>query len=242
MTQSKRDASDDPDRNAGSGYRNVALRAIEARDMERAALSRFLHDDIAQFLSGIGLQLDILKLDLEARVPEIGTRTAEIQEILEQVVTRIRDLSSDLNPKIVERAGLKNALDLLAGRYRRIFRGRIRMLFDCQHAVAPPVAELFYRIAEHAVDNAVSHSGGDLVEILFRETTRGPVLEVRDDGRGFDCNRTLEIGGESGLGFAIMQYYAARGGIRLKISSKPGKGTVISASLSRTPVTARDGN
>ncbi len=241
MTQIRRGSSDDPDHNTGSGYRNVALRAIEARDMERAALSRFLHDDIAQFLSGIGLQLDILKLDLEARVPEIGTRTAEIQEILEQVVTRIRDLSSDLNPKTVERAGLKNALDLLAGRYRRSFPGRIRMLFDCRHSVAPPLAELFYRIAEHAVDNAVTHSGGELVEILFRETSRALQLEVRDDGCGFNCNRTLEVGEESGLGFAIMQYYAARGGIRLKIGSKPGKGTVICASFSRTPAGARDG-
>ena len=226
--------SPDPAHSTGSGYRNVALRAIEARDMERAALSRFLHDDIAQFLSGIGLQLDILRLDLEARVPEIGARTAEIQEILEQVVTRVRDLSSELNPKIVERAGLKNALDLLAGRYRRNFPGRIRMLFDCGHPVAAPTAEYFYRIAEHAVDNAVSHSGGELVEVLFRETTRALHLEVRDDGRGFEFSRTLEAGGESGLGFAIMQYYADRGGIRLKISSKPGRGTTISASLSRT--------
>jgi signal transduction histidine kinase len=212
-------------------FRSLALRAIEARDSERAALSRFLHDDIAQFLSGIGLQLDILKMDLEDRVPEIGARTAEIQEILEQVVTRIRDLSSELNPKIVERAGLKTALDLLAGRYRRRFSGRIRMMFACKQPVEPGAAELFYRIAEFALDNAVVHSGGDLVELMFRESARAMMLEVRDNGCGFDCQRILSDGGETGLGLAVMQYYGAKAGIRLKIGSKPGKGTVVSASM-----------
>ncbi len=233
MTKPRRDSPVTGEPASDPAYRSLALHAIQARDSERAALSRFLHDDIAQCLSGIGLQLDILKMDLEDRVPEIGARTAEIQKILEEVVTRIRDLSSDLNPQIVERAGLRVALDLLAGRFRRIFPGRIRLLFSCENPVLRPLAEVFYRVAELAVDNAVTHSQGDLVEILFRETRRGVVLEVRDNGRGFECDKTFR-GGE-GLGFAVMQYYAAKAGLKLSIVSRLGEGSIVKISQNGRP-------
>jgi signal transduction histidine kinase len=70
---------------------------------ERGKLARMLHDDIAQVLSGAGLQLDILRMDLAEAVPGIASRTNEIRKLLDHVVKRVRDLSYELNPLLVER-------------------------------------------------------------------------------------------------------------------------------------------
>src|SRR5712691_2945717 len=91
-------------------FRALALAALDNQQLERSKLARLLHDEVAQILSAAGLQLDILKMDLVDRVPEIAVRTAEIQQLLDRVVKEIRDLSYQLNPEIVERAGLQPAL------------------------------------------------------------------------------------------------------------------------------------
>jgi len=65
-------------------FRALALTALDNQQLERRKLARTLHDEVAQVLSAAGLQLDILRMDLGDRVPEIAVRTAEIQELLER--------------------------------------------------------------------------------------------------------------------------------------------------------------
>ncbi len=101
-----------------SQIRGTALRIAQARHEERSRFARFLHDEIGQFLSGVGLQLDILRMDLEERLPEIGPRTQDIQRMLEHLVERARSFSYELNPEI---AGAPNSIPL-AGKARP--RGR----------------------------------------------------------------------------------------------------------------------
>ena len=91
-------------------FRALALAALEDEQSERGKLARMLHDEVAQLLSGAGLQLDILRMDLQDRVPEIVSRTAEIQSLLERVARHIRHLSYELNPDIVERRLQSRAL------------------------------------------------------------------------------------------------------------------------------------
>src|SRR5712692_5801226 len=74
-------------------FRALALAALDKHQSERSKLARLLHDEVAQILSAAGLQLDILKMDLVDRVPEIAVRTAEIQQLLDRVVKGIRDLT-----------------------------------------------------------------------------------------------------------------------------------------------------
>src|SRR2546427_11470625 len=119
-------------------FRARALAALDNQQSECSKLARLLHDEVAQILSAAGLQLDILRMDLADRVPEIAVRTAEIQDLLDQVVKGIRDLSYQLNPDIVQRAGLRPALDLMVGRFRRSFERSIRLIYDS--AARVPVA------------------------------------------------------------------------------------------------------
>lgn len=117
--------------------KRMIVAGINAREVESHRASRLLHDEVGQVLTAVGLQLDVLKLDFSDRVPEIADRVHEIQELVDGAVTQVRALSYDLNPAVVERAGLGRALDGLAGRYRGEFGGTLRLMVE--PGIRPPV-------------------------------------------------------------------------------------------------------
>ena len=67
---------------------------IQLLEEARAKTADFLHDDVAQSLSAAGLQLDLLRMDLESTVPEIASRTAEIQSLLDEALRRVREFNA----------------------------------------------------------------------------------------------------------------------------------------------------
>jgi two-component system NarL family sensor kinase len=214
-------------RKAEQELRATALKVIRAQETERTRLSRFLHDEVGQCLSAAGLQLDLLRMDLEPTVPGITERTAEVQQVLERVMERVREFSHELNPDVVERAGLHSALDRLVGRLRRNFAGTLRLMVDSSLRIEPGLAGAFYKIAHEAVDNAIRHSGCTQVEVLLKSTRPGPALEVRDNGAGFDTGEAKD----TGLGLLIMQHCAAEAGLDLAVSSVRQRGTTVRATL-----------
>lgn len=212
---------------------NALARVLEAHQADRVRLSRFLHDEIAQFLSGIGLQLDILRMDYENVTPEIAVRTKEIQAVLEQLVQRVRDFSYGLDPEVVERAGLISALDRLVGHYRRLFKGSVRLLASPGRISFPPgAARAAYRIADLAIDNAVLHSGAGQIEISLRTRRGWAEIEVRDDGSGFDPGHADAL--SPGLGLPMMRHVAECAGLDLKIRASAGAGSSVIARIKPT--------
>jgi signal transduction histidine kinase len=207
--------------------RKRLLAALEGHSAELASISRTLHDDIAQLLSAVGLQLDLLRMDLEEKAPESAGKVDEIQDILEVVVNKVRDLSQRVGPVRVERIGLRQALDWLVGSRRADFPGTIRLLFDSSVNATPERSHAFYRIAELALDNAIRHSKASLIEVIVKTSRQGASLEVRDDGTGFDPAEAQED--MQKLGLSLMNYVAENAGLVLTVSPGLGKGTVVSA-------------
>lgn len=204
--------------------REILLAVLSELDSERLRVSHVLHDEVGQVLSAVGLHLDVLRLDLKKRVPDIAARTAGIQQILEGAVQQVRRLSYELSPVPVERAGLSAALKGLAARLRESCPGELRAECPDRLALPPPAALAMYRIAEMALDNAIRHSGARRIQLLVAE--RGGVrLEVRDNGRGFDLAR--ERRRPSGLGLLRMEACARRGGLKLTLASAPGRDTIV---------------
>jgi two-component system NarL family sensor kinase len=211
--------------------KRMIISAINAREVETGRASRLLHDEVGQILSAVGLQLDVLKLDFKGEVPAIVERVHEIQEILDQAVQQVRALSYDLNPSVVERAGLQRALDRLVGRYRNEFPGSVRLAFDQTARVPAEVAAIWYKMAELALENAIQHAKATLIEVHIRSSAKGCILEVRDNGCGFSpsANDTTP-----GLGLLLMEHYATQGPIDVELWSEPGQGTVLRSTWLRS--------
>ena len=67
---------------------------LQQLEASRAKIADFLHDEVAQSLSAAGMQLDLLRMDLESTVPEITSRTAEIQRLLDEALRRVREFNA----------------------------------------------------------------------------------------------------------------------------------------------------
>jgi signal transduction histidine kinase len=201
----------------------VAL--MNAHELEWVRISRILHNDVSQTLSAVGLQLDVLRMDLEHKVPEIGARTTEIQGILERAIDHVRSLSQELNPAIAEKAGFVFAMERLVGRYRQEYSGRLRFLADLPERLPSGTASALYKIADQALSNAVKHSGSSRIEVFVKQGRQGTVLEVKDGGKGFEVDKIKDR--VPGLGLLLMEYYASQANIRLCILSRPGAGATV---------------
>jgi two-component system NarL family sensor kinase len=219
-----------PWNNAEQELRHTVLGALKAMEFERKTVSRFLHDSVGQTLTAFGLQLDLLRMDVQAAVPGSGARIGEMQSILEEMMEQVRAYSHELNPSTVERVGLRPALDRLAVRVRERFSGTLRLNVDPSLKLDPGVASAMFQIAQEAVENSVQHSGCTMIEVTVRSMSGRSYLEVRDNGRGFDLGDLSSSC--RGLGLLSMEHYAAQAGLDLAVRSAR-RGTTVRASAVR---------
>jgi len=198
--------------------------AIQQHDAALDGVARVLHDDVSQVLSAVGLQLDAMRMDFRDQAPGIDARAVEIQAMLEQVIEQLRDISNELNPSIVERAGLQFALDRLAGKVRKTFSGSLRLYFDATARVPTAIATTFYKIAECALESAAGRPGCSSIDIQLKKGQGDFVLEIRDNAVVDESDRR-----KIPLARLLLDYYASRGRVALDIEGGPKGGTIIRA-------------
>ena len=224
------------DQRVGSGSQaalaQMLFAAINEHEAVLSRVSRLLHDDVSQVLSAVGLQLDAMRMDFRGQAPGVDSRATEIQELLEQAIEQLRDITNELNPSIVERAGLQFALDRLLGKVRGVFPGTLRLHFDGALRVPTVLAKAFYKIADCAIDIARKTPGCSLIDIHVKSAQGEYVLEISDNGRVDDAN-------SAPLEQLLMDYYASKNHVTLNIERVPGKGSVTRAGFP-LPLAARE--
>lgn len=198
--------------------------AMNEHEAVLSRVSRLLHDDVSQVLSAVGLQLDAMRMDFREQAPGLEQRAAEIQELLEQAIEQLRDITNELNPSIVERAGLQFALDRLIGKARAGFAGTVRLHFDSSLRVPTVLAKSFYKITEYALDIAKANRECSLIDIHVKRAQREYVLEISGNG-------SVDESGAAPLGQLLMDYYASKNHVTLKTERVPGRGSIVIASF-----------
>jgi signal transduction histidine kinase len=209
--------------------------ALNEHEAVLARVSRLLHDEVSQILSAVGLQLDAMRMDFREHAPAIDGRATEIQELLEQAIEQLRDITNELNPSIVERAGLQFALDRLIGKARSGYAGTLRLHFDASLRVPTVLAKAFYKITECAVDMAKAHRECSLIDIHIKRAQGEYVLEIVD-------NAPVDERAPASLGQLLMDYYASKNHVTLKVERVPGKGNAVRASFPMPAAAAENGN
>jgi len=211
------------------------LEKVEAaRHHQGLRLAKVLHDEVGQVLTAAGLHLSLLEMDLQAgataREPLLK-RVSEIQTILEQALSQVRSLSYEVDPRLVARLGLSNALARIAERYNSAARGSIAVELEVTGVsvrVAGPPAGAIVSVAELAVDNAVRHSGARSVTIGLKQIEESLTLNVIDDGKGFQYRQ--DDPKPVGLGLPLMAYWAREFSGCLDVQSSAG-GTRITLTM-----------
>ena len=138
-------------------------------------------------------------------------------------------MSYRLHPALIDDLGLVAALQTECERLRRYTDAAILERFDkIQKQIPSNVALCIYRMAQEAMNNAVKYASADTIEIMLECNKDTLVLNVRDNGIGFNINRVTE---ESGLGLSNMRERAQLAGGSWEIRSQPGKGTMVSTTV-----------
>jgi signal transduction histidine kinase len=204
--------------------RTLSNAMAEERADERLQIAGYLHDDLAQVLFRLSIQVDVARKLLEkGQLENVSQQLDKIRESKQETSDRIRALIRDLHRSPLGAKGLAEALESFTDEVGR--DSSIRFHRDVEDIDLPaPIALLVFHIAREGAMNALKHAQPRDVWIGVREEGQDIVLSLRDNGVGFDASAP---GPEGHFGMAMMRERAQVGGGRLTVESVPGEGTTI---------------
>ncbi len=211
--------------------RRLAAQVISAQDEERSRVARELHDSTAQILTAVMLQLSAAAR--EADSPLLAERIATLRELAGEALEEVRTLSHTMHPRVLDDLGFVAALEWLGRQTRSQSEIDVALREEgTAEAIPAPLASVLYRVAQEALRNAVRHAAAHRVELLLRYEPGRVVLEVADDGTGFDVRRAEER--RPGMGLFSMRERVALVNGELVVTSARGRGTRVVAMVPLT--------
>jgi two-component system, NarL family, sensor histidine kinase UhpB len=205
-----------------------SMKLISAQEEERKRVAQELHDDTAQNLALLCLELDSLLNDKDIPI-RIFNKLKNLKEDVNRTMNDVRRYSHALRPGILDYLGLEAALEQLVSDSRE--PGGLNIKFEVSCIPKRPSNELelvLFRIAQEALNNIRKHSQATTARIHLDFSPEVIKLTVTDNGKGFNPEKAMHSALERGsLGLVGMRERAQLVGADLKIKSQLGKGTAI---------------
>ncbi len=201
----------------------LARHLLTAGEEEKSRIARALHDGLGSSLTAVNLDLFWIQQRLQDQ-PAIASRLARAKEVLASTVEMKRRIIHDLRPTVLDTLGLGAAIES----HVADFSGRTAVPVEAELPDELPALKdgapiALFRICEEALSNAARHARATSIRISLRGEPAGIVLEVIDDGIGFDLHA-----GAASVGLLGMRERAAAIGGTLSIErGAGGRGTVV---------------
>ncbi len=194
---------------------------------ERQRLARELHDSVSQARYGIALGTRTARTLLDRNPAQASEPLDYVLSLTDTAMEEMRALILELRPESLEREGLSPALRKLA----EAIQHRQRLIVQAHVCNEPEIPveskQALYRIAQEALHNAVKHAHATTLDLTLETAADTVTLTVADDGAGFDPGGNFP----GHLGLRSMRERMTRLGGDLSITSAPGKGTTVQATL-----------
>lgn len=215
----------------------LSERLLVVQEQERMRVAREIHDDLGQLLTA--LKMDVIGLvEKSSPAPELAPMIDRIGLTLENAVTAVQRISSELRPSVLDDLGLFAAIEYEAQMFEE------RTGIECELSVPenPPAVEkaaatAIYRMVQEALTNVARHSNAGRVELRARERGGHLLLEIRDDGRGVTAD---ELSDPESIGLIGIRERAELLGGTTRFEGVPGRGTIISIRLPMTAIMRSD--
>jgi signal transduction histidine kinase len=206
---------------ARSDLQALSAKLVRAQEDERRTLARELHDEVGQSLSAIMMEA----AGAEAAADPSRSMRA-IASMAGATLNVVRDLALLLRPSMLDDFGLVPALNWQAREMSKRTGLNVRINADEISGDLPEEHKTcIYRVVQEALNNSARHAGARNVQVIVKNEGARVVFSVQDDGSGFD-KRFVR-----GLGLLGMEERVRRLGGELRIDSRIGRGTTISAEL-----------
>jgi signal transduction histidine kinase len=214
--------------------RLLSRQLLSAQEEERKMISRELHDQIAQTLTGINVQLATLKVEASVNVKGLQKKITRTQQMVVKSVDIVHRFARDLRPTVLDDLGLIPALHA----YMKGFTRRTGIHIHFRTFSASRIEQLnndtrtvFYRVAQEALTNVARHAHASLVEVNFEKLPKAICLKIKDNGKSFQAQRVMHSKRNTRLGLIGMRERLEMVGGSLGIESAPGKGTTVQAQI-----------
>lgn len=194
---------------------------------ERQRLARELHDAVSQALYGIALGTRTARTLLDRDPTQAREPLDYVLSLTDTAMEEMRALILELRPESLEREGLASALRKLAEATQRREHVLVQAHICNEPAIALEAKQAFYRIAQEALHNAAKHAHATTLDVTLQIAPDAVTLTVADDGAGFDPNASFP----GHLGLRSMRERMTRLGGDLSITSAPGQGATVRATL-----------
>jgi signal transduction histidine kinase len=202
-----------------------------AKEEERRFLAHELHDELGQSLTALKL-----RLQLDSRTPGAppDERTPQALTLIDQLIARVRKISVDLRPPLLDEVGLGPALRLYLEGQTALSSVPIQLDFkDAAEGVrlAPDLEIACFRVVQESITNALRHASARQIQVRIARDTRRVSLAIRDDGRGFDPTALASADLSDHLGIVGMRERVRTRAGAFQVTSRPGAGTTVEIEL-----------
>jgi two-component system sensor histidine kinase UhpB len=224
---SERKQAEDNQREYTRRLQSLTRQLFLSQENERRRLARALHDEIAQLLTAHLLQLDLC---VGVSGPVLASRLANAVKLAHDMMARVRALSLDLRPVMLDDMGLLHSLQW----HVENFSQRTGVQVDFENSgidgrFASELESTVYRLIQEALSNVAHHAGVTEARLKVWSNRNQVCVEVEDSGIGFDLTQVLQS--NEGTGLTEMRERVAWLGGQFALESTPGKGTRLVASL-----------
>ncbi|SDQ84893.1 Histidine kinase-, DNA gyrase B-, and HSP90-like ATPase [Nitrosospira multiformis] len=210
-----------------AAIREFAAHVERMREEDRKYIAREIHDELGQLLAALHLEISLLK-GVEDNRKRVEIVRRNMSELVDKADQSVRNVAEHLRPASLE-LGIISALKKLTDEYRkhsgvscvlRLMKEPVELDEDQTVAI--------FRIVQESLTNVTRHAAASHVEIILSQEAGDLLIEVRDNGKGFDATGVV---GKKSFGLVGMRERAAVLGGRIDISSMPQQGTVVKVRL-----------
>lgn len=201
---------------------------ISAHEEERKRIARELHDETSQSLAALTVALDTAAMSPHSEA-EMEAKLSSMKTMAVKLLDGVRQMIFDLRPTVLDDLGLLSAIRWYAKERLSPLGVKVRVEMSGTERRLPSQIEIaLFRVVQEAVTNIAKHAEAENVVLSVDFTDYGIIIEVEDDGKGFDAqalDRTTDKG--TGLGLLGMKERVALLEGNLSIDSEPGSGTRV---------------
>jgi signal transduction histidine kinase len=208
--------------------RQLSREVISAQEEERKAISRELHDVIAQTLTGINVRLSALTKEAGFNTKGLDRNIARTQRLVEKSVEIVHQFARELRPAVLDDLGLIPALHSFIKTFsaRTGVRVHLTAFAEVEQAETAKKTVLF-RVAQESLTNVARHANASRVELKIQMLPGALAMEITDNGKSFQVERTLHGKDGNRLGLLGMRERVAMVGGTFSIESALGRGTSV---------------
>jgi len=205
--------------------RELATHLQHIRENERASIAREIHDELGQQLTGLKMDVSWISKKLQSTDSGINLKIEELLKLIDETVKTVRRISTELRPSILDDLGLVAAMEWQSEEFEK--RSEIKTTFSSNVQSIDLPADLstaFFRIFQESLTNVSRHSKATSVEAKLMLYDNTLLLQIRDNGQGFD---STSIGHKKTLGLLGMKERTLLMDGIFEINSIPGQGTTV---------------